>query len=150
MKQSEALLTLPKPATQPATMKALVYHGPGRRSWEDKPRPAIREATNALVRITTTTIHTDLPSDLPFDVAAPVREGLPAATAAAAHLPAQVADAILTTARDAFTHSMNVVSLVGCLLLLTTALAATLTLRRTTPQHPTTDPSETPELQRTA
>jgi len=23
------------------TMKALVYHGPGKRAWEDKPRPAI-------------------------------------------------------------------------------------------------------------
>jgi len=61
VKQSEALLTPPKPATQPATMKALVYHGPGRRSWEDKPRPAICEATDALVRITTATIcGTDL------------------------------------------------------------------------------------------
>jgi len=61
VKQSEALLTLPKPATQPATMKALVYHGPGRRSWEDKPRPAVREATDAVVRITTATIcGTDL------------------------------------------------------------------------------------------
>jgi alcohol dehydrogenase len=42
-------------------MKALVYHGPGRRAWEYKPRPAIREATDAIVRITTTTIcGTDL------------------------------------------------------------------------------------------
>jgi len=42
-------------------MKALVYHGPGRRSWEDKPRPAIQEATDAVVRITTSTIcGTDL------------------------------------------------------------------------------------------
>jgi hypothetical protein len=23
------------------TMKALVYHGPGKRAWEDKPRPTI-------------------------------------------------------------------------------------------------------------
>ena len=45
----------------PASMKALVYHGPGRRSWEDKPRPAIQEATDAVVRITTSTIcGTDL------------------------------------------------------------------------------------------
>ena len=88
--------------------------------------------------IGTAAYRADLPSDLPSDVPRrPVREGLPAATAAAAHLPAQVADTILTTARHAFTHSMNVVSLVGCLLLLTTALAATLTLRGTTPQHPT-------------
>ncbi|HVR69633.1 MAG TPA: zinc-dependent alcohol dehydrogenase family protein [Vicinamibacteria bacterium] len=42
-------------------MKALVYHGPGKRSWEDKPRAAIREASDAVVRITTSTIcGTDL------------------------------------------------------------------------------------------
>ena len=61
MTQSEALLIPPKPKAQPALMKALVYHGPGRRSWEDKPRPVIREATDAVVRITTATIcGTDL------------------------------------------------------------------------------------------
>lgn len=42
-------------------MKALVYHGPGKRSWEDKPRPAIQDPTDAIVRITTATIcGTDL------------------------------------------------------------------------------------------
>jgi alcohol dehydrogenase len=42
-------------------MKALVYHGPGKRAWEDKPRPAILDATDAIVRITTSTIcGTDL------------------------------------------------------------------------------------------
>ena len=61
MTQSEALLIPPKPKAQPAPMKALVYHGPGRRSWEDKPRPVIREATDAVVRVTTATIcGTDL------------------------------------------------------------------------------------------
>ena len=61
MTQSEALLIPPKPKAQPALMKALVYHGPGRRSWEDKPRPVIREATDAVVRVTTATIcGTDL------------------------------------------------------------------------------------------
>ena len=44
-----------------AVMKALVYHGPNRRAWEDKPKPSVRETTDALVRITTTTIcGTDL------------------------------------------------------------------------------------------
>jgi alcohol dehydrogenase len=44
-----------------ATMDALVYHGPGKRAWEKKPRPEIREATDALVRIKTSTIcGTDL------------------------------------------------------------------------------------------
>lgn len=42
-------------------MKALVFHGPGQRSWEDKPRPTVRETDDAIVRITTSTIcGTDL------------------------------------------------------------------------------------------
>jgi hypothetical protein len=32
-------------------MKALVYHGPGKRAWEDKPRPAIQDPGDAIVRI---------------------------------------------------------------------------------------------------
>jgi alcohol dehydrogenase len=47
------------------TMRALVYHtpghGPGRYAWEDKPYPSVKEAGDAIVRITTTTIcGTDL------------------------------------------------------------------------------------------
>ena len=43
------------------TMKALVYHGPGKKSWEQKPKPTILEPTDALVRILKTTIcGTDL------------------------------------------------------------------------------------------
>jgi alcohol dehydrogenase len=42
-------------------MKALVFHGPGNRSFEEKPMPIIKEATDAIVRITKTTIcGTDL------------------------------------------------------------------------------------------
>jgi alcohol dehydrogenase len=42
-------------------MKALVYHGPGKRAWEEAPRPAIQAPTDAVVRITTSTIcGTDL------------------------------------------------------------------------------------------
>lgn len=42
-------------------MKALVYGGPGKRSWEVRPRPTLKEPTDAIVRITTTTIcGTDL------------------------------------------------------------------------------------------
>src|SRR6202142_3080170 len=45
----------------PDTMKALVYHGPGKRAWEDKPRPTLQEPSDAIVRITTSTIcGTDL------------------------------------------------------------------------------------------
>lgn len=42
-------------------MKALVYHGPGNRSYEEKPIPVIVNSTDAIVRITKTTIcGTDL------------------------------------------------------------------------------------------
>jgi alcohol dehydrogenase len=42
-------------------MKALTYHGPGRKAWEDKPRPTLQDATDAIVRVTTSTIcGTDL------------------------------------------------------------------------------------------
>jgi len=56
-------------------MKALVYHGPRKRAWENKPRPTIQEPGDAIVRITTSTIcGTDLhilKGDLPA-----VTEGL--------------------------------------------------------------------------
>jgi alcohol dehydrogenase len=43
------------------TMKALVYHGPGQKTLEERPRPTIQLPTDAVVRITKTTIcGTDL------------------------------------------------------------------------------------------
>lgn len=42
-------------------MKALVYQGPGEKTWEDKPSPVVEKPTDAVVRITHTTIcGTDL------------------------------------------------------------------------------------------
>jgi alcohol dehydrogenase len=42
-------------------MKALVFHGPGERSWDSAPDPKIADATDAIVRIDTATIcGTDL------------------------------------------------------------------------------------------
>jgi alcohol dehydrogenase len=42
-------------------MKALVYHGPKNKAWEEKPRPRLLEPTDAIVKITKTTIcGTDL------------------------------------------------------------------------------------------
>ena len=42
-------------------MKALVYHAPGEKSWQDMPEPQIQRPTDAVVRIDTTTIcGTDL------------------------------------------------------------------------------------------
>ncbi len=45
----------------PETMKALVYGGPGVRTWQDVPRAKVKEASDAVVRLTTTTLcGTDL------------------------------------------------------------------------------------------
>ena len=42
-------------------MKALVYHGPGKKSWDDVPDPVIEQPTDAIVKVETTTIcGTDL------------------------------------------------------------------------------------------
>src|SRR5471030_2694268 len=52
---NDSVLTLPK------TMKALVYHGAGKKAWEDKPKPGITKPTDAIVKILKTTIcGTDL------------------------------------------------------------------------------------------
>ena len=42
-------------------MKALVYHGPDKKSWEEKPKPVITEPTDAVLKVLKTTIcGTDL------------------------------------------------------------------------------------------
>ncbi len=42
-------------------MKALVYHGAGKKSWEEKPKPVILEQTDTIIKIIKTTIcGTDL------------------------------------------------------------------------------------------
>jgi alcohol dehydrogenase len=42
-------------------MKALVYHGPGQKTFEEKPKPVVQDATDAVVKILKTTIcGTDL------------------------------------------------------------------------------------------
>jgi alcohol dehydrogenase len=42
-------------------MKALVYHGPGQKAWEEVPKPTIQDDTDAIVRVDATTIcGTDL------------------------------------------------------------------------------------------
>jgi alcohol dehydrogenase len=54
-------LPAPSPTRSGSSMKALVYHGPGKSAWESKPRPTIQEVGDAIVRITTSTIcGTDL------------------------------------------------------------------------------------------
>ncbi len=63
MSTTELALPTANVATQvkSTTMKALVYHGPGKSAWEDKPRPTIQHPSDAIIRITTSTIcGTDL------------------------------------------------------------------------------------------
>jgi alcohol dehydrogenase len=61
MSQTQSLMERTESVTRNATMKALVFHGPGKRAWEDKPMPTIKDATDAIVRIKTSTIcGTDL------------------------------------------------------------------------------------------
>src|SRR4029079_6118033 len=46
-----------------SVMKALVYHGPGKKAWEEVPDPQIQQPTDGIVRVDTTTIcGTDLPT----------------------------------------------------------------------------------------
>ena len=60
---TELVPATPSTATRrtSSSMKALVYHGPGKRAWENKARPVIEDQGDAIVRITTSTIcGTDL------------------------------------------------------------------------------------------
>lgn len=57
----ERATTTTVPSGTPPSMKALVYHGPGKCAWEDKLRPTIKDPDDAIVRVTTSTIcGTDL------------------------------------------------------------------------------------------
>src|ERR1700690_4273899 len=53
-------------------MKAVAYHGPGQKAWEEVPKPKITAATDAIVRVDATTIcGTDLhilKGDLPLTI----------------------------------------------------------------------------------
>src|SRR5262245_45386084 len=49
-------------------MKALVYHGPGKRSWDEVADPAIQQPTDAIVRIDSATICGTDPHILKGDV----------------------------------------------------------------------------------
>ena len=47
--------------TRRSSKKALVYHGPGQKAWQDVPDPAIIDPTDVIVALDTTTIcGTDL------------------------------------------------------------------------------------------
>jgi DHA2 family multidrug resistance protein-like MFS transporter len=64
------------------------------------------------------------------DVPGPARSTLGGAVATAAHEPSSVGAQLLVTARDDFTHSINVVSIVGAAIMAASALLTILFLRR--------------------
>ncbi len=62
-----------------------------------------------------------LPTKVPGDAAEAAREGLPGAVAVAGRLPGALGDALLAAGRESFSHSMDVVAVVGAVLLVATA-----------------------------
>ncbi len=57
----KATVSMEEEPLREGTMKAVVFHGPGDMSWEKVPLPQIREETDAVIRVDTTTIcGTDL------------------------------------------------------------------------------------------
>ena len=102
--------------------------------------------------IGTAAYRSDLAGHLPTGLAAPVadaaREGLPAATAVASSLPGPLQELVLIAARQSFSHSMNVVALVGAIMLTATAVAVVFVLRGT--QQRISDPASDGETVRSA
>jgi DHA2 family multidrug resistance protein-like MFS transporter len=71
-----------------------------------------------------------MPNGVPLDVTEVARGTLGGATAIAAQLPPQVGAALLGTARDAFVQAFVMVAAVNALIVLATAIAATVMLRQ--------------------
>ena len=71
-----------------------------------------------------------MPNGVPLDVREIARGTLGGATAVAERLPGQLGAALLGTARDAFTQAFVMTAVVNALLMLVTAVAVTLMLRR--------------------
>jgi DHA2 family multidrug resistance protein-like MFS transporter len=71
-----------------------------------------------------------IPNGVPLDVTEIARGTLGGATAVAAQLPDQVGAALLGTARDAFTQAFVTMAAVDAVIVLATAIAATLMLRQ--------------------
>ncbi|TVL94282.1 MFS transporter [Streptomyces sp. SAJ15] len=84
------------------------------------------------------------PAGLPADTLDAVRETLGNASVLAGGLPGRAGEALLTTAREAFTHGMQLAAATGALVLLAAAVLATVTLRNVG-DRPTDAPSADPE-----
>ncbi|MEW2389562.1 MFS transporter [Streptomyces venezuelae] len=76
-------------------------------------------------------------NNMPDTAPAEARETLTGAVATAGHLPARTGDALLATARDAFTTGMHVAAVTGAVLLLAAAGLAAVALRAVRAQQNT-------------
>ncbi|MFD4629741.1 MFS transporter [Streptomyces sp. NPDC058284] len=86
---------------------------------------------------------------IPGSAPAEAHETLGGAVAAARHLPADAADALLTVSRTAFTDGMHAAAVTGAVLLLAAALLASTALRGVTVREAQTpDEPEVPEHER--
>ena len=65
MPMSTAQIEICPRETAVATMHALVYHGPGKPSWELHRRPVLQGPDDAIVRVTTSSICSPKPSEPP-------------------------------------------------------------------------------------
>jgi MFS transporter, DHA2 family, multidrug resistance protein len=74
-----------------------------------------------------------IPAGVPAGAASATRDSLAGATAAAQHLPDQVAAALLTPAREAFTAGMQAVAAISAVLLLGVAVLAATVFRHIQP-----------------
>jgi DHA2 family multidrug resistance protein-like MFS transporter len=82
-----------------------------------------------------------MPNGVPFEVREIARGTLGGATAVAERLPGQLGAALLGTARDAFTQAFVMTCIVDALLMLATAIAATLVLRHAVSRNTRENPS---------
>jgi DHA2 family multidrug resistance protein-like MFS transporter len=89
-------------------------------------------------------VHLDIPTGTPVQAADAARQGITAATAAAAHLPGPLGADLLAAARTAFTDSLTTVAGIGAAVFVGLALLTTLAFRHvpatgTAPQPPAAD-----------
>ncbi len=80
-----------------------------------------------------------LPATIPTAVSAAARDTLTNALATTSDLPVRLKDAVILTAREAFTDGLHAVAFAGALLLLSLAVIVMLTLRQVNPGNATNE-----------
>ncbi|MBT2385338.1 MFS transporter [Streptomyces sp. ISL-11] len=95
-------------------------------------------------------VNDALSPDLPHGALEAARETLGGAASVAADLPGQAGGTVLTAAREAFTHGMNVAALGGTAVLLLAAVLTVAALRGVRTEPPAAEPEPEPAARATA